>query len=192
MAAIGGVLAAFGLAAAAGLNAYIPLLIVALTARFTDWFALGPTWEPLTSWWVIGVLLFLVVVEFIADKAPAINHANDAIQTFVRPAAGALLFAASTNVVTEINPIVAMIAGLLTAGSVHVAKSVAVRPAVSLTTGSIGNAPVSILEDIVATVLAIAAILIPVAIAILLVLMTTTLIWLLWRNARKSAAAPSG
>ncbi len=88
--------------------------------------------------------------------------------------------------------IVAMIAGLLTAGSVHVAKSVAVRPAVSLTTGGIGNAPVSILEDIVATVLAIAAILIPVAIAIMLVLLTTTLIWLLWRNARKSTAAPSG
>ena len=54
MAAIGGVLAAFGLAAAAGLNAYIPLLIVALSARFTDWFKLGPAWDPLTSWWVIG------------------------------------------------------------------------------------------------------------------------------------------
>jgi hypothetical protein len=192
MAAIGGVLAAFGLAAAAGLNAYIPLLIVALTARFTDWFKLGPTWDPLTSWWVIGALVFLVALEFFADKLPAINHANDAIQTFVRPAAGALLFAASTNVVTDINPIVAMVAGLLTAGTVHVAKSVAVRPVVSLTTGGLGNTPVSILEDIVATVLAIAAILIPVAIAIMLVLMTTTLIWLLWRNARKSAAAPTG
>jgi len=192
MAAIGGVLAAFGLAAAAGLNAYIPLLMVALTARFTDWFKLGPAWDPLTSWWVIGALVFLVVVEFFADKLPAINHANDAIQTFVRPAAGALLFAASTNVVTDINPIVAMVAGLLTAGSVHIAKSAAVRPVVSLTTGGIGNTPVSILEDIVATVLAIAAILIPIAIAIMMVLMTTTFIWLLWRSARKSAAAPSG
>ena len=85
-----------------------------------------------------------------------------------------------------------MVAGLLTAGSVHIAKSAAVRPVVSLTTGGIGNTPVSILEDIVATVLAIAAILIPVAIAIMMVLMTTTFIWLLWRSARKSAAAPSG
>ena len=80
MAAIGGVLAAFGLAAAAGLNAYIPLLMVALTARFTDWFKLGPAWDPLTSWWVIGALVFLVSVVFFADKLPAINHANDAIQ----------------------------------------------------------------------------------------------------------------
>ncbi len=188
MEAVGGFLAAFGLAAAAGLNAYIPLLLVALAARFTDWFALGQTWEPLTSWWVIGVLVLLVVVEFFADKAPAINHANDAIQTFVRPAAGALLFAASTNVVTEINPVVAMIAGLLTAGSVHAVKSVAVRPAVSLTTGGVGNTPVSILEDVVSTALAIAAILIPVAIAIMLVLMTTTLIWWLWRRERRKSA----
>ena len=192
MAAIGGVLAAFGLAAAAGLNAYIPLLIVALTARFTDWFKLGPTWEPLTSWWVIGVLVFLVAVEFFADKLPAINHANDAIQTFVRPAAGAVLFAASTTVVTDINPVIAMIAGLLTAGSVHAVKSVAVRPAVSLTTGGIGNTPVSILEDVVSTVLAIAAVLIPVAIAIMMVLLTTTLIWLLWRRERRSAAPQRG
>ena len=182
-------MAAFGLAAAAGLNAYIPLLIVALTARFTDWFRLGPTWEPLTSWWVIGALVFMVAVEFFADKLPAINHANDAVQTFVRPAAGALLFAASTNVVTDINPIVAMVAGLLTAGSVHIAKSAAIRPVVSLTTGGIGNTPVSILEDVISTGLAIAAVLIPVAIAIMMVLFTTTLIWLLWRRERRSAAA---
>lgn len=188
MDAIGGVLAAFGLAAAAGLNAYIPLLIVALTARFTDWFALGPTWEPLTSWWIIGLLIFLVAVEFFADKLPAINHANDAIQTFVRPAAGAILFAASTNVITDINPIFAMVLGLLTAGSVHVAKSAAVRPAVSLTTGGVGNTPVSILEDLISTALAIAAVLIPVAVAIMLVFLATTIIWLLWRRERRSAA----
>ncbi|MFQ5921389.1 MAG: DUF4126 domain-containing protein [Anaerolineales bacterium] len=192
MVAVGGVLAAFGLAASAGLNAYIPLLVVALAARLTDWFKLGPTWEPLTSWWVIGVLVVLVAVEFIADKLPAVNHANDVIQTFVRPAAGAVLFAASTNVVTDINPVFAMIAGLLTAGSVHAVKSVAVRPAVSLTTGGIGNTPVSILEDLISTVLAILAVLIPVAVAIMMVLLTSFIIWLLWRNARRSTAAQSG
>lgn len=189
MAALGGVLAAFGLAAAAGLNAYIPLLLVALVARFTDWITLGPNWEALTSWWVIGALVFLVAVEFFADKLPAVNHANDAIQTFVRPAAGALLFAASTNVVTNIHPVVAIIAGLLTAGSVHAAKSLAVRPMVSLTTGGVANTPVSILEDIISTVLSILAILIPIAIAIVMVLLTTTFIWLLWRRERRSVAA---
>jgi hypothetical protein len=99
-----------------------------------------------------------------------------------------VLFAASTNIVTDINPIFAMVLGLLTAGTVHVAKSAAIRPTVSLTTGGIGNTPVSILEDLVATALAIAAVLIPVAIAIMLVFMTTTFIWLLWRRERRKSA----
>jgi len=190
MEAIGGVLSAFGLAASAGLNAYVPLLIVALVARFTDWIELGATWEPLTSWWVIGVLLVLGLVEFFADKIPAVNHANDVIQTFVRPAAGAVLFAASTNVVTDIHPVVAIIAGLLVAGGVHLVKSAAVRPAVSVTTAGAGNVPVSIAEDILATILSILAIIVPVVVAVVLILLTATVIWLLWRRANRSMQAP--
>jgi len=190
MEAIGGVLSAFGLAASAGLNAYVPLLIVALVARFTDWIELGATWEPLTSWWVIGVLLVLGLVEFFADKIPAVNHANDVIQTFVRPAAGAVLFAASTNVVTDIHPVVAIIAGLLVAGGVHLVKSAAVRPAVSVTTAGAGNVPVSIAEDILATLLSILAIVVPVVVAVVLILLTALVIWLLWRRANRSMPAP--
>jgi hypothetical protein len=190
MEAIGGVLSAFGLAASAGLNAYVPLLIVALVARFTDWIELGATWEPLTSWWVIGVLLVLGLVEFFADKIPAVNHANDVIQTFVRPAAGAVLFAASTNVVTDIHPVVAIIAGLLVAGGVHLVKSAAVRPAVSVTTGGAANVPVSIAEDVLATILSILAIIVPVVVAVVLVLLTAFVIWLLWRRANRSMQSP--
>jgi hypothetical protein len=190
MEALGGVLGAFGLAASAGLNAYIPLLLVALVARFTNWIQLGATWEPLTSWWVIGALIVLGAIEFFADKVPAVNHANDVVQTFVRPAAGAVLFAASTDVVTDIHPVIAIIAGLLVAGGVHAAKSVAVRPMVSVTTGGAGNVPVSIAEDIVATVLSILAIVVPVVVAVVLVLFATTVIWLLWRRANRISQAP--
>jgi hypothetical protein len=189
MEAIGGVLSAFGLAASAGLNAYVPLLVVALVARFTDWIKLGATWEPLTSWWVIGALLVLGLIEFFADKIPAVNHANDLIQTFVRPAAGAVLFAASTNVVTEIHPVVALIAGVLVAGGVHLVKSAAVRPAVSVTTGGVANVPVSIAEDILATILSILAIVVPVVVAVLLILLTAFVIWLLWRRANRISQA---
>jgi hypothetical protein len=192
MEAVGGGLSAFGLAASAGLNVYVPLLLVGLVARFTDWIELGATWEPLTSWWVIGVLLVLGLVEFFADKIPAVNHANELIQTFVRPAAGAVLFAASTNVVTDIHPVVAIIAGLLVAGGVHLVKSAAVRPAVSVTTGGVANVPVSIAEDILATILSILAIVIPVAVAALIVLLTAFVIWLLWRHARRSAEMQGG
>ena len=136
-----GLLTAFGLAASAGLNAYIPLLIVALLGRFTTWFTLNSPWDALTSWWVIGALLVLTLIEFFADKAPAINHANDVIQTFVRPAAGAILFAASAGAVSNINPIVAMIAGLLVAGGVHTVKAAAVRPAVTAHDRRLGEHP---------------------------------------------------
>jgi hypothetical protein len=185
MDALGGVLSAFGLSASAGLNAYVPLLIVALVARFTNWIELGETWDALTSWWVIGALVILGLIEFFADKVPAVNHINDVVQTFIRPTAGAVLFAASTDVVTNIHPVVALIAGLLISGSVHAVKSAAIRPAVTATTGGVGNVPVSIAEDLLATVLSILAVVIPVIIAALIVLVTAWLIWLLWRRANR-------
>ena len=185
MEALGGVLSAFGLSASAGLNAYVPLLIVALMARFTNWIELGETWDALTSWWVIGALVILGVIEFFADKVPAVNHINDIVQTFIRPTAGAVLFAASTDVVTNIHPVIALIAGLLISGGVHAVKSAALRPAVTATTGGAGNVPVSIGEDIVATILSILAVVIPVVIAALIVLVTAWVIWLLWRRANR-------
>lgn len=188
MDAASGILTAFGLAASAGLNAYIPLLTVALLGRFTNWFTLTSPWDALTSWWVIGALAVLTLIEFFADKAPAVNHVNDAIQTFIRPVAGAILFAASTGAVTNIHPIVAMIAGLLVAGGVHTAKAAAVRPAVTATTGGVGNIPVSIAEDILAALVSIAAIVIPVLIAVFLIVVTSLFVWWLWRRANATSA----
>ena len=185
MEALGGVLSAFGLSASAGLNAYVPLLIVALMGRFTNWIELGETWEPLTSWWVIGALVILGLVEFFADKVPAVNHINDVVQTFIRPTAGAVLFAASTDVVTNIHPVVALIAGLIISGGVHAAKSAALRPAVTATTGGAGNIPVSIAEDVVATLLSILAVIIPVLVAAIIILITAWIIWLLWRRSNR-------
>ena len=104
---LSGIFTAFGLSASTGLNAYLPLLVVSLLARFTDWITLSQPWDTLESWWVIGVLAALSLVEFFADKVPTVNHINDAIQTFVRPAAGAIAFAASAKVVTDVNPALA-------------------------------------------------------------------------------------
>ena len=185
----GGLLTAFGLAASAGLNAYIPLLIVALLGRFTTLFTLSPPWDALTSWWVIGALVVLTLIEFFADKAPAVNHVNDAIQTFVRPAAGAILFAASTGAVGGIHPVVALIAGLLVAGGVHTVKAAAVRPAVTMTTGGVGNVPVSFAEDILAALVSVAAIVVPVVMASLLIVLVSLFVWWLWR---RSNAMPTG
>ncbi|MBT3189103.1 MAG: DUF4126 domain-containing protein [Anaerolineae bacterium] len=178
-----GIFSAFGLSASAGLNAYIPLLTISLLAKFTDLINLQSPWDTLTSWWVIGVLVVLGSIEFFADKIPAVNHINDIIQTFVRPIAGAIAFAASANVLTEISPILSMIAGLFIAGSVHTVKSAAVRPALTATTAGAANTPVSIAEDVISTFLSILAILIPIIIGIILVLLTITFIWWRWRKA---------
>jgi hypothetical protein len=181
------IISAFGLSASAGLNAYIPLLVVALLARFTDLIRLNQPWDALTSWWVIGLLVVLSLVEFFADKAPAVNHINDAIQTVVRPAAGAIVFAASAKVVTDIHPVLAMAAGLLIAGGVHAAKATAVRPAVTATTGGVGNVPISILEDVISTVLSILSVVIPVFIAAVIIILTAWVVWLLWRRANRAS-----
>ena len=185
MEALMGVFSAFGLAASAGLNAYIPLLVVSLLARYTDLIELSSPWDTLTSPWVIGLLVVLLGIEFFADKAPAINHLNDAIQTFVRPAAGAIVFAASSGVVSQVHPVLAMGLGILVAGGVHTVKAAAVRPAVTATTGGVGNVPVSILEDVLSTTLSILAIVIPVLIAMMIILFTAGVVWWLWRKANR-------
>lgn len=182
-----GVMAAFGLSASAGLNAYIPLLVISLTARFTDLIQLSEPWDVMTSWWIIGLLAVLSFIEFFADKIPAINHANDAIQTFVRPVAGAIVFAASANVITEVHPIVALGAGVLVSGTVHAVKSTAVRPVVTASTGGTGNVPVSMAEDIFATGLSIIAIIIPILIAFILVFFLAIVVWLIWRRNKRKA-----
>jgi hypothetical protein len=180
------VFSAFGLSASAGLNAYIPLLVIALLARFTDLIKLDTPWDTLTSWWIIGLLVILSLIEFFADKIPAVNHANDGIQTFVRPVAGAIVFAASAQVITDVHPIFSMAAGLLIAGGVHVVKAAAVRPAVTASTGGAGNIPVSITEDVVATIIAIMAIVIPVLFTSLVIIITALIIWMVWRKINRT------
>lgn len=179
------IFSAFGLSASAGLNAYIPLLVVALLARYTSLIHLNSPWDTLSNGWVILALLVLAGIEFFADKFPAVNHINDAIQTFVRPAAGAIVFAASTGVIDNAHPVLALIAGLLVAGGVHAAKSLAIRPAVTATTGGVGNVPVSILEDVISTVVSILAVVIPVIIAAVIILMTAWLVARIYRQARR-------
>lgn len=180
-----GVLAAFGLSASAGLNAYIPLLVIGLVARYTDLIELGNPWDALTSWWVLGLLIVLSVVEFFADKFPAVNHINDLIQTIIRPVAGAIVFAASAKVITDVHPVLALAAGVLVAGGVHAVKAAAVRPAVTATTGGAGNVPVSMAEDLLATVLSIISVVIPIVLTFIFILITGWVVYFLWRRANR-------
>jgi hypothetical protein len=102
---------------------------VGLVARYTGLIQLNGPWDVLTSGRVLAVLAVLLLIEMTVDKIPIIDSLNDGIQTMARPLAWAILFAAGSGIVGELHPVLAFIAGLLSAGGVHAAKSVA-RPVV--------------------------------------------------------------
>lgn len=183
-----GIFSAFGLSASAGLNAYIPLMVIAVIARYTNWFELQAPFDTLTSPWIMILLGVLIIIELLADSVPAANHINDAIQTFIRPVAGAIAFAASAQVLTDISPVVSLASGLLVAGGVHTVKAAAVRPMVTATTGGAANPLVSIAENIFATLTSILALLIPALMVILLVIALILLTrWFVHRYKRAQA-----
>lgn len=176
-----GLFAAFGLAAATGLNAYLPLLIVGLLARYTDLLALKAPWSALAHPAVLVLLVVFLAIEVTVDKIPAVDTVNDVIQTLFRPAAGAVLFAASGNVISELSPVLAMVCGLLIAGGVHTAKTVA-RPAVTAGTMGTGNPVVSLAEDAVSGTTTVLAIVAPL---VLMALMLLFVVWLFRRRRRR-------
>jgi hypothetical protein len=190
---ISGIASAFGLSTSAGLNAYIPLLVVAVIGRLSilaDWdiLRLREPWDTLTSWWIIGLLAVLLVIEITVDKIPAADTVNDVIHTVIRPAAGAVLFAANANVITDIHPVLALACGLFLAGGVHAVKATA-RPVVTTTTAGVGNPIVSTIEDVLATIVSLLSVLIPVLAAAILLLAVGTLAWLWWRRRKRRQAA---
>jgi hypothetical protein len=182
-----GILSAFGLSASAGLNAYIPLLVIGVLAHYTNLVKLSSPWDTLANPWILILLGVLVIIEFLADKIPAVNHINDIIQTIIRPAAGAIVFAASARVISDMHPVLALACGLLIAGSVHVVKAAAVRPAVTATTGGMANVPVSMAEDFIATVLSILSVVIPILVGAFICLVIALIIWWFWRRANAAS-----
>jgi hypothetical protein len=178
-----------GLSASAGLNAYIPLLLVSLTAKFfPQLITLSPQFRFITEPWFIAVVGLFLVIEVVADKIPMVDHANDVIGTLVRPAAGALLFAVSTGAITNLDPKLAAVAGLLIAGAAHGAKASA-RPIVTATTAGLGNPVVSTAEDVVAFVTSVVAILAPLLIGIAAIMFA--LMFLYWLSRRSGNARPA-
>jgi len=150
-------------------------------ARVTDWKQLNEPFGVISSWWIIGLLVVLVTVEILADKFPVVDSTNDVVQTFIRPIAGAILFAANTNAIADVHPILAMVCGLLLAGGVHAIKATA-RPMVTATTAGIANPFVSTAEDILSALTAFLAILLPTVLAIVLLLAVLIIGWWLWNR----------
>jgi Domain of unknown function (DUF4126) len=191
MEALFGIMSAFGLSASAGLNAYIPLLVVGVIAHYTDWIKLSAPYDLLANAWILILVSVLLIIEMLADKIPAVNHVNDIIQTIFRPAAGAIVFAASAHAMTGVNPYLALACGLLVAGGVHTVKSAAIRPAVTAATGGTANIPVSIAEDVVSTVVSILSIVVPILVVVFLIIFIALILWFFLRRGRRRRQAVS-
>ncbi len=183
-----------GLAVAAGLNAYIPLLLLGLAGRFTDVVQLPAGWAWLENEWVLGILAVLLVIEVVADKIPAVDSINDWLQTIVRPAAGGIVFGsgsgAQTVAVTDPEAFLAsqqwvpIAAGVVIALVVHGLK-MAARPAANALTGGAAAPVLSTVEDIGAVGFSILAIVVPVLVVVALFGLVIALPVLLARARRR-------
>ena len=187
----------FGLATAAGLNAYIPMLLMGLLARFTSLISLPHGWTWLENGWVMGIVAVLLAVEIVADKIPALDSVNDAVQTFVRPASGGIVFgsgtAAQTAAVSDpaefarTGQWVPVAIGVVTALVVHLTKT-AVRPAANVATAGVAAPVLSTIEDFTSVSLSFIAIVIPALVVVVMVALAGGAFWLLRRRRRKKRA----
>lgn len=143
--AVGAVLAAFGLAGAAGLNAWLPLFGAALLNRL-DVVELAAPFDELSTTTGLAVLATLTALDLIGDKVPAVDHALHTAGTVIAPISGAALFTGQAGAETDIPTIAAVTAGGVVAELVHLARAL-VRAASSATTGGLGNPVLSGIED---------------------------------------------
>ncbi len=190
-------LTGLGLATAAGLNAYIPLLALGLLSRFTDLVTLPHGWAWLENGWVMTIVAVLLVIEVVADKIPVLDSINDTIQTFVRPTAGGIVFGSGTAAETaavadpgafaQSGQWVPIVIGVVVALVVSLTKS-AVRPAANVATAGVAAPVLSTVEDGISISLVFIAILIPILVLVVLVLLVWGLIKLLRRRRQQRSA----
>jgi hypothetical protein len=190
------ILSGLGLSTSAGLNAYLPLVLLNLAGQSDLIKMEGVPAEVLTSKPALVAFLILLAIEMVADKVPVVDSTNDVINTAIRPAAGALMMLAVTSGMdTQIDPellaVGSLLAGGASAGSVHAVKATA-RPVVTVTTGGLGNFVVSIIEDVFAFFMALVAILIPFFIVFFLMSFVVLVVWWVWERQRQDTLKHRG
>lgn len=173
---------ALGAGWASGLNAYAAVLVLGVAQRLGV-VALPHDLQVLASPWVMGTASILFALNFFADKIPYVDSLNDALQTFVRIPAGALLaYGAATGLSPEVAVIAGLLGGTLAAGT-HVAKTGS-RTLINASPEPFTNILASLGEDITVVGGLALAIAHPITFLCLLALFVLLLIWLLPRLAR--------
>jgi Domain of unknown function (DUF4126) len=160
----------FALAACVGLRAFLPLLAAGLLARH-GYVSLGPSFQWMESTPALVVFGSALVFEVLADKVPFLDHALHAVETFVKPMAATLLAA---SLFTNLDPVLAMTLGLIGGGTIAGAVQ-AVRGGARLlstsVTGGLANPVLSLIDDGLAAVGVVFAILLPIFAAAVVVLL---------------------
>jgi len=177
-----------GLAACAGLRAWLPLLLAGALAR-GGFIELGPAFRFIASNRALVLFGAATLIEIVGDKIPAVDHALDALSTVLRPAAGTLLAASVMWQVSD--PLTALALGAAVGAPSalvpHAAKSL-LRAGSTALTGGLANPLLSFLEDAAALVLFILAVVVPVLVAASLLLVAFLVVR---RFARRTASPVS-
>lgn len=176
-----------GLAASTGLRTFLPLLMLALAARFGLFgIELNQQMQWLHSDAAVAALGVAAGVEFIADKIPVVDNALSGLGLVVRPLAAAL---AAGSLFVGVDPLLAAVAGIIVGAPTALAFTAAqggLRLASTATTGGLANPAVSLFEDVLAFLTAFLAMLAPVLVPVFLV----TLAVIVFRAARRLRQSP--
>jgi uncharacterized membrane protein len=148
-----------GLSSVAGVRAFLPLVLVGLFARL-GLFELPAPFSFLEDWAVIGVFAVLALLESGLDKIPALDSVLDYVQTPLRIVAGAVLYAAALQEGIDVGAIPELAAGGIIAGLVSVLKAI-LRPAANAASAGVSVSFLSLVEDAVALLGGIIAVLVP-------------------------------
>jgi hypothetical protein len=170
---------ALGTSFASGLNVYATVAAAGLFQRF-GLIQLPDNLQVLASPIVLGIAIALFLIEFIADKIPYVDTAWDAVHTFIRPPAAALIsYTAFGQVPEEWKVSAALLAGGVALTS-HGAKATT-RAAANTSPEPVSNWTLSFLEDGVAVFLAWMAAAHPFLTAGLVVVLVILAVLLIWR-----------
>ena len=157
-----------GLGIGAGINAYATLLVFGALSRWRPGMFHGELADFFASTPVLITIAVLYAIEFLADKIPTVDHVWDAVHTFIRPVAGALVaWGAASHSVPKGVLIMATIIGGGAALTSHAAKAT-VRAASTMTTAGTANPVLSVIEDLFAFVNAAIAVFFPWLVLLLL------------------------
>jgi hypothetical protein len=159
-----------------GINLYATVLTLGLLQRF-HLVTLPGELDVIGQWWVIIIAGVVYLIEFLADKVPVVDSIWDAIHTFIRVPAGAVMAASAFAHFDPAVRAAALLAGGTLALSSHGAKASA-RMTANLSPEPFSNIFLSIGEDILTVGLAILAAFHPLVILIIVLVFLLLLLWL--------------